>query len=66
MSLDREAIKKIVDQLNEGSISYADLPEPFQIKKDKIRIPIKPVNRPLTNAAAPDAGPVFLTFMTTS
>ena len=42
-TLSMEVIKKFIDQLNEGSISYADLPEPFQTKKDKIRIPIKPV-----------------------
>jgi hypothetical protein len=40
--LSREEIKKLIDSLNDGDILYIELPEEFQSKKDKIRIPVKP------------------------
>ncbi len=39
----REVIKKLIDNLNDGIIQYNELPEEFQTKKDKVRIPVKPL-----------------------
>ena len=36
-------LKKLIDNLNEGTISYSDLPEEFKINKEKIKIPVRPV-----------------------
>jgi len=41
--LTKEEVKKLIDKLNDGIIQYHDLPEEFKVKKDKIRIPVKPL-----------------------
>jgi hypothetical protein len=41
--LEFNEIKNYIDQLNSGCLTYEELPEIFQVKKNLIKIPLKPM-----------------------